>query len=207
MLSPGRRGRVAERRGGYASGMSIQSAREPRGRRTSERATAVVRRIVELALVVARGVTILAVVTAAAAALAWAIWIAREAPSGANDWAARVAVLAIGLAAPVVLALFAGGLREVADLPRRVRELPPDLRTHVEDVRARSAASGGRVGMARSVVRLARLLFEARDVLSPYAVVSAVFRPALVLAAIAAAFVALVEIPVALIAALVLAVR
>jgi hypothetical protein len=188
--------------------MSIEPApRTARVRATSERASAIVGRIVELALVVARGVALLAVVTAAAAVLAWVVWVTREPPSGTNDWAARIVVLAIGLVAPAVLGLFVLGLREVADLPRRVRELPPDLRTHLEDVRARSAGDGGRIGMARAVVRLARLLLEARDVLSPYAVFSAVFRPALLLAAIAAAFVALVEIPVALIAALVLGVR
>lgn len=188
--------------------MSIEPApRTARVRATSERASEIVERIVELALLVARGVAFLAVVTSAAVALAWVVWMTREPPSGTNDWGARIVVLTIGLLAPVVLALFVLGLREVADLPRRVREIPPDLRTHLEDVRARSNGGGGGIGMTRAVVRLARLLLEARDVLSPYAVVSAVFRPALLLAAIAAAFVALVEIAVALIAALLLAVR
>jgi hypothetical protein len=188
--------------------MSSEPApRLDRVRATPERASAMLRRIVELALVVARRAAFLAVVAAAAAALAWVAWVTRRPPGGTNDWTARIVVLAIGLVAPAVLGLFVLGLREVADLPRRVRELPPDLRTHLADVRARSGGGGPRIGMVRAVVRLARLLLEARDVLSPYAVVSAVFRPALLLAAVAAAFVALVEIPVALVAALVLAVR
>jgi hypothetical protein len=61
-----------------------------------------------------------------------------------------------------------------------------------------------RIGLVAAVVRLARLVFEARDVVSPYAVVSAVLRPALLLAALAAAFTAVIEIPIALVAALVL---
>jgi hypothetical protein len=176
-------------------------------RRPSERATAAVRRVVELARVVARGIATLAVVTGVCVALAWGAWIASDTPSGANDWVARLVVLAIALSPPVVLGLFVAGLREVADLPRRVRELPPDLRAHVADVRTRAAEPRGRIGMLRAVVRLGRLLVEARDVLSPYAIVSAVFRPALLLAAIVAAAVAVVEIPLALVVALVLAVR
>ncbi len=144
----------------------------------------------------------LAVVTAVAVLLAWTLWIARRPPTDTNDWAARAVVLVIALVAPAVLVLFLLGLRELAELPRRMRELPPDLRARIGDVR--STGSDRRAGLVGALVRLARLLFEARDTLSPYAVVSAVLRPALVVGALVAAVVAVVEIPVALVCALVL---
>jgi hypothetical protein len=183
-----------------ASRMPIERTRDGR----AERAAAVLRRAGELARIAARGIAVLALACAGAAALAWIAWVGRRPPEDANDWAARAVVLAVALAPPVVLGVFLAGLRELAELPRRVRELPPDVRTQVADVRARTAAPTGRVGVVASVVRLARLLLEARDVLSPYAVITAVLRPALLLAALVAALVALVEIPIALVATLVL---
>jgi hypothetical protein len=162
----------------------------------------VLRRLVELARAAARGVAALAAVAALVVGSAWVAWIVARPPTGANDWGARVAVLVLALAPAAVLAAFLAGLRQLAELPRRVRGLPPDLRTHVDAVRLR-AAEPRRVGLVAAVVRLARLVFEARDVVSPYAVVSTVLRPALLLAAVVSAFVAAVEIPIAVIAAVV----
>jgi hypothetical protein len=169
----------------------------------AERAAVVLRRLVELARAAARGVAALAAAAALSVGGGWGVWVAARPPTGPNDWAARVVVLAIGLTPPAVLALFLAGLQQLAELPRRARELPPDLRTRVLDVRMR-AVEPRRIGLVAAVVRLARLVFEARDVVSPYAVVSAVLRPALLLAALAAAFTAVIEIPIALVAALVL---
>jgi hypothetical protein len=173
---------------------------------TSDPAAGVLPRAVALARIAVRGIAMLAALAAASAALAWVTWIVRRPPVDASDWAARVAVLVIALVPPGVLALFLAGLRRLAELPRRARELPPDLRTRLGDVRGARAEPRGRVGMAGAVVRLARLLFDAREVLTPYAVVTAALRPALLFAALLAAVVAAVEIPIALVAALVLAV-
>jgi hypothetical protein len=171
-----------------------------------QRAALVLRRAVELARVAARGVAVLAVAAAASVGLAWIVWVARWPPVDANDWSARVVVLAIALVPPAVLGLFLAGLRELAELPRRVRELPPDLRAQVADVRSRAARPRGRVGLVGSVVRLARLLLDARDVLSPYAVVAAVLRPALMLASVVAALAAVIEIAAGLITTLIVTV-
>jgi hypothetical protein len=167
-----------------------------------DRTAAALRRAVALATRAVRGVAVLAAVTAVVVAVSWGLWIVRRPPTGANDWAARAAVIAVALVAPAVLALFLLGLRQLADLPRRARELPPDLRARVADVRA--TATDGRAGLVGAVVRLARVLFEARDALSPYAVISAVLRPALLVGAVVAAVVAVIEIPVALVCAAVL---
>jgi hypothetical protein len=169
----------------------------------AERAAVALRRLVELARVAVRGVAALAVAVTLSVGAAWVVWVAAQPPTGPNDWGARLVVLAIGLAPPAVLAVFLAGLRQLAELPRRARELPPDLRTRVLDVRMR-AVEPRRIGLVAAVVRLARLVFEARDVVSPYAVLSAALRPALLLAALAAAFAAVIEIPIALVAALVL---
>jgi hypothetical protein len=174
----------------------------PGGR--ADRAAAVLRRAVALARVAARGVAILALASLGTVGLAWVVWVSRRPPTDANDWAARVVVLGIALIPPVVLAIFLAGLRELAELPRRFRELPPDLREQMADARTR-AAEPSRVGLVGSVVRLARLLVGARDLLSPYAVITAVLRPALLLAAVVAAALAVVEVPIALVAALLLA--
>jgi hypothetical protein len=176
---------------------------EPRPPGRSDRAATLLRRAVELARVAARGLAILAVAAAASAGLAWVVWIAERPPAGANDWAARGVVLAIALLPAGVLAVFLAGLRQLAELPRRVRELPPDVRAQVADVRA-SGARREPVGVVGAVFRLGGLLVQARDVLSPYAVVTAVLRPALLLAAIVAAAAAAIEIPIALGATLVL---
>lgn len=207
MLSPSGMLGVATVPGGYRPSMSRPlpappPARYPGGARTDRAATAL-RRAVGLARGAVRGVSLLALATTCATGLAWVAWIGRRPPVDANDWAARAVVLAIALAPPAVLGLFLLGLRELAELPRRVRELPPELRSHAAELRARSARPG-RVGVIGAVVRLARLLFEARDTLSPYAVISAVLRPALLVSAIVAAIVASIEIPIALVATLVL---
>jgi hypothetical protein len=178
----------------------------PRTGSTAERAAGVLRRAAALARIAVRGVGFLAVVSASAVALACVTWIVRRPPIDANDWAARAAVLAIALVPSGVLAVFLAGLRRLAELPRRARELPPDLRTRVADVRGTADEPRGRVGTAGAVVRLGRLLFDTREILTPYAVVTAALRPALLLGALLAAFVAVVEIPVALIVALALAV-
>lgn len=160
------------------------------------------RRAIELARLAARGVTMLAVVAAACVGLAWTAWIAGRPPVDGSDWGARIVVLGIALVPSAVLGLFLAGLRELAELPRRARELPPELRTQIAHVRARAAERRGGAGLVGGTVRLARLLLDARELLSPYAVVTAALRPALVLTAAFAAVAAVVEIPVALVSLL-----
>jgi hypothetical protein len=57
-----------------------------------------------------------------------------------------------------------------------------------------------------SLFRLASLAWSSRDVLSPYAAVTMALRPAILLAALAAAATALLEVPAALLAILILSV-
>ena len=204
MLSPSGRSGVAARCAGYLTPMARPERVSWTPAATTDRATRLLRRAVELARLGVRAVAGLAIVTAAAVAIAWLAWVVRRPPADASDWAARAVVLALGLAAPAVLGVFLRALLELADLPRRVRELPPELRSRVAELRARPGEREGRVGVVGALVRLARLVLEARETLSPYAVVSAALRPALLLAAVVAALVTVLEIPVAVVAAIVL---
>ena len=190
---------------GYAS--IVQP--DPTAPTIAERAVTVARWIAELARALIRGVAILAATSAAAVVFAWTVWVVHARPSGSNDWIARAVVLALALVPPAVLVVFVRGLEELSRLPRRLRQYPPDVRAHLAELRGRAgevperARGRRRVGAVTAVARLARLVFGSRDVLSPMSVVPAVLEPGLLVAALVAAALALIEIPAALIAILV----
>jgi hypothetical protein len=175
--------------------------REQRGR--TERAAAVLRRVLDAAARVVRGLGILAIVAAACASAAWLAWAVDSPPGATSEWADRIVVLALLLAPPAILLAFLVGLRRLLGLADRARDLPADLW-----VRARAAdpkTEGGRGSLA-ALVRLTRLVLTSRDVLSPYAVVAFALRPAILLAALAAAAAAVLEVPASLIAIVILAI-
>ena len=62
----------------------------------------------------------------------------------------------------------------------------------------------GVLGALVALFRLGRLVLGSRDVLTPYAAITAALRPAILFAALLAGIAALVEIPVAAIALLLL---
>jgi hypothetical protein len=171
----------------------------------SERATAVLRRVLDIAARVVRGLRVLALAAAVSGGLAWIASVIDSPPAETDEWVPRIVILAVALAPPAILFLFLAGLRELLELPERARALPTDIRARAAKLRERSSPSPeprGFLGGLVALVRLGRLVLSSREVLSPYAAISAALRPAMLLAALLAAVAALVEIPVAAIALL-----
>jgi hypothetical protein len=173
----------------------------------SERAAAVLRRVLDITARVVRGLSILAKVAAASGAIAWIAWLIDAPPAEADEWVPRIVVLAIALAPPAILFLFLAGLRELLELPDRARALPTEARARAVELRERSRSTAeprGLLGALVALFRLGRLVLGSREMLTPYAAVTAALRPAIVFAALLAAVAAVVEIPVAAIALLLL---
>jgi len=178
----------------------------PRTRTRTDRASAALRRVLDIASSVLRGLTLLAIGSAAAVSVAWLVWVADAPPPATDEWVVRVLVLAMLLAPAAVLLLFVSGLRDLGRLPERTRALPADLRDRARDLRAqpRDSPRRGTLGILASLVRLGRVVLGSRDALSPYTAVTIALRPAILIASFFAALAAIVEIPAAVVAVLVL---
>jgi hypothetical protein len=172
-----------------------------------ERASAVLRRVLEAIDVLLRGLIVVAMVAAASVALAWIAWLTAVPPERTGTWVGRVVLLALLLIPPAVLGIFVLGIRELRELPQRASNLPADVKERAvelgERTRRTTTSRRGLVGMIAAVIRLGRIVLSSRDVLTPYAAISAALRPPLLVAALVSLGVAAVEIPVAAIALLV----
>ena len=192
--------------------MGMETEMEPSRTVTSRagRASAALRRVLDTAAKVLRGLTMLAIAAAVLTAIAWLAWVAHAPPADANAWTVRAVVLAVLLAPSAVLLLFVAGLRDLSRLPERARELPADVQGRARDLRGttrRRSERRGLLGVLVALVRLGRVVVGSRDVLSPYAAVTIALRPAVLIAALFATLAAVVEIPAALIALVVLTLR
>ena len=178
----------------------------PRARTTTDRASAALRGVLDIAAGVLRGLILLAIGSAAAVSVAWLVWVADAPPPATDEWVVRLVVLAMLLAPAVVLLLFVAGLRDLARLPERTRALPADLRDRARDLRAppRGSRRRGILGVLASLVRLGRVVLGSRDALSPYTAVTVALRPAILIASFFAALAAVVEIPAAVVAFLII---
>ena len=178
----------------------------PRTTTRTERASAALRRVLDIAASVLRGLTLLAIGSAAAVSVAWLVWLADAPPPATDEWVARVVVLALLLAPAAVLLLFVAGLRDLARLPERTRALPADLRDRARDLREplRGSQRRGVLGVLASLIRLGRVVLGSRDALSPYTAVAIALRPAILIASLFAALAAVVEVPAAVLAVLIL---
>ena len=174
----------------------------PRTTPRTERASATLRRVLDIAASVLRGLTLLAIGSAAAVSVAWLVWLADAPPPASDEWVAHVVVLALLLAPAGVLLLFVVGLRDLGRLPERTRALPADLRDRARDLR--EPLRGSQPGVLASLVRLGREVLGSRDALSPYTAVAIALRPAILIASLFAALAAVVEIPAAVLAILIL---
>jgi hypothetical protein len=175
----------------------------------AERALAALRRVLEIAGRVLRGLTLLAIEAAAAVLVVWLAWVADTPPSHTDVWLERVVVLAVLLAPSAVLLLFAAGLRDLATLPERTRDMPADLRARAHDLQDRARHPSWRrriLGVIVALFGLGRVVLGSREVLSPYAAVTIALRPAMLVAAISAALAAAAELPCAVIALVVISV-
>ena len=147
------------------------------------------------------GLRALAALAAGLVAAAWVVWLVDAPPPDASEWATRLVVLAVLLIPSAVIVLFISGLRELGRLSERARTLPADVRRR--STRARGAR--GVRGLLASLIRLARLSWRSREVLSPYAAVALVLRPAILLATLGATAAAIVEVPASVLAILLMA--
>ena len=137
----------------------------PRMTTRTERASAALRGMLDVAAGVLRGLTLLAIGSAAAVSVAWLVWMADAPPPATDEWVVRLMVLAMLLAPSVVLLLFVAGLRDLARLPERTRALPADLRDRARDLRAplRGSPRRGILGVLAALVRLGRVILGSRD--------------------------------------------
>jgi hypothetical protein len=178
----------------------------PRTLTGTDRASAALRRVFEIAARVLRGLTLLAIGSAAAVAVAWLVWVGDAPPPEIDGWVVRLVVLAVLLSPAAVLVVFVAGLRDLGRLPERTRALPVELRDRASNVRRPPSGSRrGILGVLVSMIRLARVVLGSREALTPYAAVAIALRPAILIASFFAVLAAVVEIPAAVVSVLILA--
>jgi hypothetical protein len=130
--------------------------------------------------------------------------LVRWLPDGTGE-RAGLGLLLLALALPpAVLLAFYLTLREVLELPGRLRRLPDLSREHAAELGelAREAGGGDRPAWRRlpgSTWRLARLVHSGRDLLAPHAPLVALLSPPFLVASLIAALVTPVLLVVALV--------
>lgn len=148
-------------------------------------------------LAVARSVRTLAFL-ASAAALVLAFALYDDGVSGADVFA-----MLLVIAPPVMLWILWAALREVSELPDRLRRLPESARERQADLErlAREFREPSRriVRLPRTLLRLRSFVGAARDLLAPHAPLLPFFSATFLTASALAAVAALVEIGIALV--------
>ncbi|MDQ5819945.1 MAG: hypothetical protein M3540_00695 [Actinomycetota bacterium] len=178
--------------------------------RTLDRIVDVLSRIVPVAAAIRRATARLTLAGAAAGAVIVYAAVREGAPEATQGWVAAAVVVALAAAPPLVLGAFWLLLREVVELPERIRRLPGESRAHAEELGrlAREARDPSRSGVRRLpglIWRTLRLTGSSRELLTPYAPLLPLLSvPFLGLVAFAAIGV-VVECALALIVLLVLA--
>ena len=175
-----------------------------------DRIVDVLNRIVPVAAAIRRATLRFALAGSVAGAVIVYAALRDGAPEATRGWLAAVVVVALAAAPPLVLAAFLLLLREVVELPERIRRMPAEGRAHAEELGrlAREARHPRQSGIRRLPIliwRTLRLSSSSRELLTPYApllpLLSLPFLGAVALAAIGV----LVECVVALIVVIVLA--
>jgi hypothetical protein len=168
----------------------------------ADRLVSLLERIVPVASALARGVLALVVVGFGAAALIAVGLFQDGLPAGDEEVARAVIALAFALAPPVVLAAFLLALRELVELPARLRALPGTGREHASELGrlAREARDPRRPGrrFPGLLWRLARTLGSGREVLMPWVPLMPLLSVPFLLLSLAAAAAVLLETLVAL---------
>jgi hypothetical protein len=154
-------------------------------------------------LAVARTVRTLAYLTSAAA-LVIAYVLYDDGVSGLD-----VLAMVLAIAPPVMLWLLWAALRELAELPDRLRRLPEsarEQRAELERLAAELREPARRIArLPGTLLRLRRLVVAARDLLAPHAPLLPFFSLPFLAASAVAALAAVVEIGLALALLIVLA--
>lgn len=165
--------------------------------------------ILSLAARVRRGTLKLALLALVAAAVIAYGLLRGGFPAQAERAFLTVIALALTLTPPAMLAAFWFVLGELLELPGRLQRLPLDTRDHAEQLgRLRREARARRSGWASpgQLWRLARLASSSRELLTPYAPVLPLLSPPFLLAVALAALAVGLEVAIALVVLLVLAV-
>lgn len=175
-----------------------------------DRAVDVLSRIVPVAAAIRLGTLRIALAGVAAAAVIVYAALRDGAPKATQGWVAAVVLVALAAAPPLVLGAFWLLLREVVELPERIRRMPGEGRAHAEELgrlarEARHPRAGGLRRLPVLVWRSLRLSDSSRELLTPYApllpLLSVPFLAAVALAALGV----VVECAVALLLVLLLA--
>jgi hypothetical protein len=159
-------------------------------------------RLLPAAARAARGVRNLAVVALAAGVVLDVQLLRDRLPGSTNGAAVGWLLVAAAVLAPgIVLFVFHRALRDVLELPRRLRELPAEGRRRVGELGEVLAPPPGshRPGRVRSAWRLLALGHATRELLTPYAPLVALLSPPFLTAAAVSAL----ATPVLVVAALV----
>lgn len=166
-------------------------------------------RILSLAGTVRRGTLKLALLALAAGTVIAYALLRDGFPGQAGRAVLTVVALVLVLAPPAVLGAFWFVLGELLELPQRVHRLPLETRDHAEQLgRLTREARARRAGWASpgQLWRLARLTSSSRALLTPYAPVLPLLSPPFLLAVTLAALAVGLEVAIALVVLLVLAV-
>lgn len=184
--------------------MSVEPARP-----ALDRVIDVLNRIVPVAGALRRATLRVVLVGAAAGAVIVYAALRDGAPEATQGWLAGVVVIALAAAPPLVLGAFWLILREVVELPERIRRMPGEGRAHAEELGrlAREARDPRRRSSRRLpslIWRMLRLTGSSRELLTPYAPLLPLLSVPFLAAVAFAAVGVVVEVTIALLVVLVL---
>jgi hypothetical protein len=147
--------------------------------------------------------------TAAVAAFVIVVYVLRNGvPEGGEGRFELVIVVVLAALPPAVLAAFWLAVREVAELPARLRSLPEtgrDQAKQLGEIAGHARSGRGWFRFPRLLWRFAFLVGAARDTLTPWAPLLPLLSVPFLLASAAAFVAALVEIAIAVVLVLALA--
>jgi hypothetical protein len=139
-----------------------------------DRLVDVLNRIVPVAAAIRRATLRVALVGAVAGAVIVYAALRDGAPEATRGWLAAVVVVALAAAPSLVLGAFWLLLRELVELPERIRRMPGEGRAHAEELgrlarEARHPRQGGVRRLPVLIWRTLRLSSSSRELLTPYA--------------------------------------
>jgi hypothetical protein len=184
----------------------------PRVIGSAARLIPVLQRVVPLAAGLVRRVRRLAVAAAVGAGVIWLVLLDHVWRPTLGETLLLAVVLAILLVPPLIVFTGYLALRAVLALPDRLRAIPEIARGHAGDLaglvdQARDAHQLGALRLGVATAGLARSILSSREMLAVYAPVIRVVSPPFILASLIAAALSLLEITVALVLVLWVALR
>jgi hypothetical protein len=158
-------------------------------------AAATLSRVITLASRAAHTARVLARVSGSIVVAVWLVCAFVARPDAATEWLSRGFLLAAALVPALVLMLFSSGIHDLRELPQRYRKMGVDIRSRMGQLGAHDSQQ--QRGILGPLIGLARAAIGARDLVSPLTFATAALRPTILLGALAAAMIALLEVPAA----------